>query len=735
MLCIFYYQPTGAQNRLPGRNLSPRPTEPPDDTAQNPKPVGEAIKRAKAFGARFEKRSVFQQFTRGIESQPQVSAVLEAGSILEVDQPAIEQMLAEKNGYMNLALPNGKGGTVELELSRSDIFAAGFSVKTAVPSDDVVEESLGVHYRGIVRGDYRSVAAISVFKNEVVGFYSTEAGGDTVIGRFGGENPNNEHVLYATKDMKVSPEFSCHADETRVSLPVSPLQMGAEAVANACVRIYLEANYDLFQNKGSVAATVSYLTALFNQSAILFANDGVAVSISEIFVWNSPSPYIGSPALGMLQQFRSNRTTFNGDLAHLVTLGNSGIAYVDVLCDRSNAYAASGVFSTFSNVPTFSWTVDVFTHETGHNLGSDHTHACVWNGNHTAIDGCAAVEGFCPQPGLPAGGGTIMSYCHNTAVGTNFTLGFGPQPRAVIVNRFNAANCLTSCSQRRTRYDYTGDSKADIGVWRGADGVWYLINSSSNALINQQWGNQTLGDVPVGGDFDGDGKFDYAVWRPQDGTWYIINSSDGGIRKQQWGNQTLGDVPTPADFDGDNKTDIAVWRASIGTWYIINSANGSVTNRQWGSQVDGDRPVAGDYDGDHKADIAVWRSSIGTWYIINSSNNTVRTQQWGNPGLGDTPVVADFDGDLKTEIGVWRSSNGTWYLIYSSDNSARQQQWGVLSFGDKPVPADFDGDGKADISIWRSVNGTWYIINSSNGSVRTQQWGNQTLGDVPTPAF
>ena len=58
---------------------------------------------------------------------------------------------------------------------------------------------------------------------------------------------------------------------------------------------------------------------------------------------------------------------------------------------------------TYANVPTYSWTVMVFTHEMGHLMGSRHTHACVWNGNNTQIDGCYTPEGTCPRVGYPGG--------------------------------------------------------------------------------------------------------------------------------------------------------------------------------------------------------------------------------------------------------------------------------------------------------------------------------------------
>ncbi len=90
------------------------------------------------------------------------------------------------------------------------------------------------------------------------------------------------------------------------------------------------------------------------------------------------------------------------------------------------------------------------THEIGHNLGSPHTHACNWNGDNTAIDGCGPASGNnegCDGPLPTETGGTIMSYCHLvSSVGINFANGFGPQPGALIRATVNSKECLgTDC--------------------------------------------------------------------------------------------------------------------------------------------------------------------------------------------------------------------------------------------------------------------------------------------------
>ncbi|MCB0659868.1 MAG: zinc-dependent metalloprotease, partial [Saprospiraceae bacterium] len=193
----------------------------------------------------------------------------------------------------------------------------------------------------------------------------------------------------------------------------------------------------------------NYVTGLFNQVATLYANEQINVTVSDIVIWTSQSPYTSTTSSGMLSQFTAYRQGFNGDLAQLLSYqASGGIAYLDGLCRSNPDYSMSyaGISSTYQNVPTYSWSVMVCTHEFGHLMGSNHTHACAWNGNNTAIDGCYTTEGSCPNPGIPQGGGTIMSYCHLTSAGINLNLGFGPQPGNVIRSEVSNASCLTACS-------------------------------------------------------------------------------------------------------------------------------------------------------------------------------------------------------------------------------------------------------------------------------------------------
>ena len=266
-----------------------------------------------------------------------------------------------------------------------------------------------------------------------------------------------------------------------------------------------------------------------------------------------------------------------------------------------------------------------------------------------------------------------------------------------------------------TFFDYDGDARSDISVFRPSSGTWYLLRSQLG-FTAVSWGLSSDKITPA--DFDGDGKTDVAIYRPSSGYWYVLKSSDNTFSSTSFGIST--DLPVPADFDGDGRADISVFRPSTGTWYRLNSSDGSFFAAQFG--ISTDKPVAGDYDGDGRADLAVYRD--GTWYMLGSTQGFSAVQF----GIStDKPLQADYDGDGKSDQCVYR--DGVWYVLRSTQGFTAVQ-FGLSS--DVPIPSDFDGDGKADIAVFRPASGTWYVLSSSNGTFSATPFG--LTGDKPTQA-
>ncbi len=246
------------------------------------------------------------------------------------------------------------------------------------------------------------------------------------------------------------------------------------------------------------------------------------------------------------------------------------------------------------------------------------------------------------------------------------------------------------------RFDFTGDLKDDIALFRPSNNSWYIYGKTPI-----QWGEST--DIPVAADYNGDGKAEIATFRPSDGNWYIR----GRATATHYGQS--GDIPVPADYNGDGKIDIAVFRPSTSTWLIKG-----ISTNVYGQT--GDIPVPADYNGDGKAEIAIFRPSEGKWYINGRATQPILGE------VGDILVPADYTGDGKVDIAVFHPADGSWIVNGVITNIQFGQE------GDIPVPSDFNGDRKADYAVFRPSEGKWYI--RSGG---TKTYG--TSGDMPISRY
>lgn len=418
------------------------------------KPIASKIEERTKQGSVFKRYTPFQSTEDSKNYVTQINNAVTEAEVFQADYSKLLEMYEDAPENMALSLPLSNGTLKNFKLFKTDIYAPGFNLYTSAQPEESYSYKGGIHYWGIEDGNPDAIAAISIFENEIMGLITSPGEGNLVLGKL--ENaPMGFYVLYNdSKLIKSNPLECATIDDITNGYTEIQLQEPDRAIGD-CIRLFWEVNYDIYTGKGSVANAANYVTGLFNQSAIIYANDGIIVELSEVFVWNTTSPYVATSTSGLLGQFQTYRNSINGDLGHLLGYnGGGGIAAgFNGICasNLNSSQCYSGISSSYNNVPTYSWSVMVVTHEQGHLMGSRHTHACVWNGNNTAIDNCGPTagygyEGSCSNAPVPTGGGTIMSYCHLVGgVGINLSNGFGTQPKNVIINKVNLATCLTAC--------------------------------------------------------------------------------------------------------------------------------------------------------------------------------------------------------------------------------------------------------------------------------------------------
>ena len=383
------------------------------------------------------------------------------GLELDLKQDVINELLDQNKDQLEMSIPVGVDDELILSLTRNEIFADGMLQISTSEGNNAIQTS-GLFYAGHLVSDPSKKAAISVFNDQIVGFVTASNGLQLTIGKIK-SNANNKHVIFAEENFGEAPSNEC-ADVPFATSAQKIKALAASGVAkstgpNNVVRVYFEVDYDTYLELGSVQACVDMTTGIFNAVYSIYQNIAVNLVITEVYVWSTPDNYDKTDTSWgqRLVDFRTTRTSFNGDVAHLIHKNSTncfggGIAYVGALCNGYGYGVSMLQCEATQPYPTYNFPVALVSHELGHNLGGLHTHECYWNGNDTAIDLCGGDLG-CTDPSTVTAQnpGTIMSYCFFNTV--DFTNPFHAQQIPVIQNYVYAASCLEMDSDGDGVYD------------------------------------------------------------------------------------------------------------------------------------------------------------------------------------------------------------------------------------------------------------------------------------------
>jgi hypothetical protein len=193
--------------------------------------------------------------------------------------------------------------------------------------------------------------------------------------------------------------------------------------------IAVETDNELLNVKfgGNATTATNYIATLFAQMSVIYERDLLVRLLQghTILRTGTTDPYtsIGTTVDKMMEfgnYWSANYSSVSRATAIMLsargTAGAAGVAWIDVLCSKSNGYAYNQVFTSGTSVSVSE--VMIVAHEIGHNFGSPHTHCYnpPLDNCYNTASGCYSGTKTCPVPttinGVTGVTGTLMSYCH-----------------------------------------------------------------------------------------------------------------------------------------------------------------------------------------------------------------------------------------------------------------------------------------------------------------------------------
>ena len=331
--------------------------------------------------------------------------------------------------------------------------------------------------------------------------------------------------------------------------------------------------------------------------------------------------------------------------------------------------------------------------------------------------------------------------------GGSFTPVFGPDVNGADEPNGLAGNNLRSEADTVLVFDYNGDGKDDLFLYRPGHGAVWVARANGNGTfypVYAVWANGTAPPNGIAGydflsaadralafDYNGDGNDDLLFYRPGRGAVSVVRSN---------GDDTF----TPIYVVGDNG----------------DAAPNGIAGYDFLSTAD--TALAFDYDGDGDDDLLLSRPGRGAVSIVRSNGDGTFTpiSVVGDNGIeasngviagdflstADRTLAFDYDGDGDDDLFLYRpgsgsvsvvrsNGNGTFTLIHSVvDNGATAPNgiagFNFLSRDDRAIAIDYNEDGFGDLVFFRGGQSLIHVARSNGDGTFTHV--DLDLDDLPS---
>ncbi|MFT7671066.1 MAG: hypothetical protein ACI8X5_003782 [Planctomycetota bacterium] len=304
------------------------------------------------------------------------------------------QLLESFDGRMLIAFEH-PDQALYIDLAPHSVRAENFEVRYQLDDGSwMVADSQPVQtYRGTVLGEPDSYVAASILADGLHARIQLSGNREFWIEPVLHQTGLAEaHVLYQTEQVMDSGSTCATGAASNMPAPrsfapsssssgmtLSTVGNNMNLAASTVAELACDADYEYFQNWGSVSAVQSRIESVINTTNLQYERDvDITHAITTILVRSSSNdPYSKKRADQLLYQFRdewnANQSGIQRDVAELFTaktLAGStiGIAWLGQVCNLDLAYSV--VQSDFNN--NFASATDLSAHELGHNWDANH---------------------------------------------------------------------------------------------------------------------------------------------------------------------------------------------------------------------------------------------------------------------------------------------------------------------------------------------------------------------------